>query len=123
MLLSRLQSDVLVQSYLQYVDPFVRVLHKPRLLYELNHYRRGIFLDADLFECQLYVIYALALIPMTTDECLLKLGVEKSMLMEIFKHAVGARLAQLNIPSSHKIRNLQTFILYLVSWCSCSLVP
>lgn len=40
-LLSQSQGDFLVQSYVLYVDPFIRLSHKPRLLFELNRFAEG----------------------------------------------------------------------------------
>lgn len=114
-LLSQSQSDFLVQSYVLYVDPFIRLSHKPRLLFELNHFRRGILPDREEFKRELSVVYALGLIPLSAVDCMLQFGVEKSMLMKNFKDAASRGLARLNVAASHKIRNLRTFLLYIVS--------
>ncbi|KAF2805983.1 uncharacterized protein BDZ99DRAFT_479992 [Mytilinidion resinicola] len=111
--ISQVHSDLLVRSFIQNVDPFLRILHKPRLLLELNYVRRGILRDGDDFECQLHVIYALGTIPMTDDECIFQFGVEKSILMSNLKAAAERALSRLNITSSHKIRSLQTLLLYI----------
>lgn len=114
-ILSRDQSDLLVESYVLHVDPFIRLSHKPRMLLELNQFRRGILPDGQEFESELSVIYALGLIPLTAEECILHLGTDKSTLMKSFKHAASHGLARLNMAASHKIRNLRTFLLYIVS--------
>ncbi|RDI82775.1 hypothetical protein Vi05172_g7203 [Venturia inaequalis] len=111
--LSPSQSDFLVQSYVLYVDPFIRVSHKPSLLFELNHFRRGILPDRKEFGSELSVIHALGLVPLPADDCMLQFGVEKSLLMKNFKDAANRGLAQLNVAASHKIRNLRTFLLYI----------
>jgi hypothetical protein len=120
-LLSQSQSDFLAHNYVLYVDPFIRLSHKPRLLLELNHFRRGILPDGQDFECELFVIYALGLIPVTADECMLQMGGEKSTLMRTFKDAAGRGLVRLNVASSHKIRNLRSFLLYIVNMISDTL--
>jgi hypothetical protein len=90
-------------------------LHKPRLLFDLKHFRGGTLEDPDNFESHLAVIYALALIPMTEDECLLELGQVKSSLMDSFKEAAQRGLGRLNVATTHKILSLQTLVLYVVS--------
>jgi hypothetical protein len=117
-LLSQPQSDFLVHSYVLHVDPFIRLSHKPRLLLDLNHFRRGILLDGQDCECELFVIYALGIIPLTADECMLQMGAEKPTLMRTFKDAASRGLVRLNVASSHKIRNLRTFLLYIVNMIS-----
>ncbi|KAF2498521.1 hypothetical protein BU16DRAFT_524625 [Lophium mytilinum] len=111
--LSQANSDLLVRSFVQNVDPFLRILHKPRLLLELNHLRRGILRDGNQLESQLQVIHALGAIPMTEDECIIHFGVEKSALMSNLRNAAERGLSRLNITSTHKIRNLQTLLLYI----------
>lgn len=109
----------MIQSYVLHVDPFIRLSHKPRLLFELNHFRRGILPDRDEFESERSVIHALGLVPLSVVDCMLQFGVEKLVLMKTFKDAASRGLARLNVAASHKIRNLRTFLLYIVS-CSRS---
>lgn len=113
--LSQTQHDYLVQCFQDYVDPFIRILHKPRIVHELNQYRRGTLENSSDFECHMDAIYALALIPLTDDDCQFQLGAEKPALMRVFKDRVESGLRKLKVASSTKMRDLQTFLLYIVS--------
>jgi hypothetical protein len=108
------QSDVFLRVFSENVSPFVRVLHGPRLTFEVNDFRKGKLPDAHIFECQLFVLFALAIITLKPEECIAEFGQEKSVLIKSFKHAAEHGLAHLQIASTHKIRTLQVYLLYIV---------
>jgi hypothetical protein len=104
-----------MHSFLDHVAPFARVLHKPRLLFELNHYRRGILQDCKEFKAQLAVVNALALLPLSPEECFFHFGAGKQNLMQNLKDEAARGLGRMQIMTSHRIRTLQSLILYIVS--------
>ncbi len=61
---STFESDFLLQTFIDKVDPFLKILHKPTLRLDLNHFRRGILQEPIGFQCRLFAVYALALLPM-----------------------------------------------------------
>lgn len=113
--LSQAGSDYLMQAFMKNVDQFVRVLHKPTVLKQLNHFRRGILPECDGFQGQLSAIYSLAALSISEDDSMMNFGVERATLLQQFRADVERSLAHLNITTTHKISTLQTFLLHIVS--------
>ncbi|OAL18896.1 hypothetical protein AYO22_10225 [Fonsecaea multimorphosa] len=107
------ETDFLIQMFFDKVDPFVKILHKPTLRRELNHFRRGVCTNPTEFECRLFVIYALALLSMCSEMIEYRLHESKKSLLSRFRSYVEHGLSQVNLTTSHSLFTLQTFLLYI----------
>ncbi|KAL2358954.1 hypothetical protein BJ546DRAFT_1045436 [Cryomyces antarcticus] len=87
-------TDFLVQTFITNVDPLVRVLYKPRLLYELKHFRQDELLDSQGFECLLFAPYAMALLSLQPNGCLNTSPVNCEMLRASSSVGLAVRIAQ-----------------------------
>ena len=115
------KSDFLMHSFCANVDQFVRILHKPTVLTQLNHLRRGILVDADDFVCHLSAIYNLAVLSLSNEDCLRTTGEPRAVLLNRFRRDVERGLGRLDITISHKLSSLQTLLLHIVSLSAKSL--
>lgn len=113
------QSAYLIDTFRSNVDPFVRVLHKPTMLKQVNHFQRGII--GVEFETQLSAIYNLAVLSLTEDDCVQNLGQSRENLLQHFKADVEHGLRKIDLTTTHQLMALQTLLLHLVSMnCSIS---
>ncbi|OAP59884.1 hypothetical protein AYL99_04886 [Fonsecaea erecta] len=110
---SMTDSDFLIHTFLDKVDPFVKVLHKPTLQLELNHFRRGVSANPAELECRLFVIYSLALLSMCPALVEYRFHESKKVLLSRFRSHVEHGLSQVNLTTSHSLFTLQTFLLYI----------
>lgn len=108
--------DYLMQAYISNVDQSVRILHKPTLLKQLNHFRRGLLCDPQEFQCQLATVYCLALLSLSEQDCQLYLGQPRVTLIARFRGEVERLILVLNITRTHRLSALQTLILHIVGY-------
>ncbi|OCT50974.1 hypothetical protein CLCR_08109 [Cladophialophora carrionii] len=107
------ESDFLVQTFVEKVDPFVKILHKPTLLLELNHFRRGILANSAEFQVRLFAVYALALLPLCSTMVEYRFHELKKVLLSRYRSHVEQGLSQLNLTTTQSVSTLQTFLLYI----------
>ncbi|KIW66396.1 hypothetical protein PV04_05732 [Phialophora macrospora] len=107
------ESDFLVQMFVEKVDPFIKILHKPTLHLELNHFRRGILANPAEFQVRLFAIYALALLPMCSALVEYRFHQSKKVLLSRYRSHVEQGLNQLNLTMTQSLSTLQTFLLYI----------
>ncbi|KAJ9609848.1 hypothetical protein H2200_006177 [Cladophialophora chaetospira] len=107
------EGDFLVQCFKEKVDPFVKILHKPTLQLELNHFRRGILSDPVEFQCRLVAVYALALLPMCSMIVEHRYHEPKDAMVARYRSYVEQGLSQLNLTTTQSVSTLQTFLLYI----------
>lgn len=115
LMVSPAQSEYLIRAYISHVDQSVRVLHKPTLLKQVNFLWRGVLPDFQEFECQLIVIYCLALLSLSSEDCEEHLGQSREALAERLRAQAERGIATLSVATTHKLASLQTFVLYIVS--------
>jgi hypothetical protein len=109
------ESEFLLRTYIEKVDPFVKILHKPSLQMELNHFRRGVLPNEVEFECRLFAVYSLALLPMCSTLVEYRLHESKKVLLSRYRSYVEHGLSQLNLTTTQSLSTLQTYLLYIVS--------
>ncbi|KAJ5804889.1 hypothetical protein N7474_010776 [Penicillium riverlandense] len=105
--------DYLINTYIQFVDPFLRILHVPQMLRELNLFRRGVLVGAPQFECRVFVVYSLATLSLTDEECRIHLGEAKNALQTRFKTCATQGLEGLSLHTTHEESALQTYLMYI----------
>ncbi|EXJ58021.1 hypothetical protein A1O7_05444 [Cladophialophora yegresii CBS 114405] len=111
--LSTRESDFLVQTFVEKVDPFVKILHKPTLHLELNHFRRGILANPTEFQVRLFAVYALGLLPLCSTMVEYRFHESKKGLLSRYRSHVEQGLSQLNLTTTQSLSTLQTFLLYI----------
>ncbi|EXJ69104.1 uncharacterized protein A1O5_08039 [Cladophialophora psammophila CBS 110553] len=99
--------------FLDKVDPFVKILHKPTLQVELNHFRRGVSANPTEFGCRLLVVYSLALLSMCSTLVEYRLHESKKVLLSRYRSYVEHSLSRMNLTTSQSLSTLQTFLLYI----------
>ncbi|KEF55103.1 uncharacterized protein A1O9_08756 [Exophiala aquamarina CBS 119918] len=110
---SRDEGDFLLKVFVEKVDPFVHLLHKPSFLSELNHFRRGLLGSDTTFEIMLFTIYMLALLPLKPATVETRLHEPKVALMSRYRSYVEYGLSRKNITTSQSLSTLQAFLLYM----------
>ncbi|KAJ5605399.1 hypothetical protein N7510_008180 [Penicillium lagena] len=105
--------DYLINTYIQFVDPFIRILHVPQMLRELNLFRRGVLVRAPQFECLVFIVYSLATLSITDEECRIHLGEAKHALQTRFKTCATQGLEGLRLHTTHEESALQTYLMYI----------
>ncbi|KAK4628633.1 Bikaverin cluster transcription factor bik5 [Fulvia fulva] len=100
--------------YKDRVDPLCKVLHIPTTeatvlsaASHLSNLSRG-------FECLLFAIYYGATTSLSAQDCLLKLGEEKSTLLARYRFAIEQALARANFLTTEEIVVLQAFVVFLM---------
>lgn len=114
-LLCPTRGDFLTETFMFRVDLFVCILHKPTVLKQLNHFRRGVLPDWKEFECQLSAIYNLAILSLNENECATHLDESREALLARFRSDVERGLDRLSLTTTHKVSALQTLLLHIVS--------
>ncbi|KIW91904.1 uncharacterized protein Z519_07874 [Cladophialophora bantiana CBS 173.52] len=94
------ESDFLIQMFLDKVDPFVKILHKPTLLLELNHFRRGVSANPTEFGCRLFVVYSLALLSMCSTLVEFRLHESKEVLLSRYRSYAEHSLSRMDLTTS-----------------------
>lgn len=96
------------------VDPLCKVLHVPTLegtiisaASHLTNLSRG-------FECLLFAIYYGATTSLSAQDCLIKLGEEKAVLLTRYRFAIEQALARVNFLTTEEIGVLQSFVIFLI---------
>ncbi|KAK5134016.1 hypothetical protein LTR08_007021 [Meristemomyces frigidus] len=102
------------EVYKDRVDPLVKVLHiptiEPTVLSAASHLpnlSKG-------FETLLFTIYYGATTSLSPQDCLLKFGEEKSVLLSRYRFAVEQALARANFLTTEEAIVLQAFVIFLI---------
>ena len=112
--LSPVSADYLTHAYLQNVDQFVRVLHKPTILKQRNQLRRGVLSEPHEFQCQLSAIHSLAALSISDEDSIARIGMPRDVLVHQLRLDTERALVTLNVTTTHKLSTLQTFLLHIV---------
>ncbi|GAB7350167.1 hypothetical protein MBLNU459_g0832t1 [Dothideomycetes sp. NU459] len=100
--------------YRERVDPLVKVLHipttEPTVLAAASHLANL----SKSFEVLMFTIYYGAATSLTTEECLAKLGEERSVLLSRYRFAIEQALARANFLTTEELVVLEAFVVYLI---------
>ncbi len=119
---SHSQAHSVYASFMNNVDPVVKMLHGPSL-------RRYFVEETGELDCSpgpkgwealRFAIYYTTTTSLTPDECLKRLGEEKAVLLLRFRASTELALARADFVNSEEMSTLQALVLYLVS-CSSNL--
>jgi hypothetical protein len=114
---TRSQVHSLYSSFLENVEPVVKMLHCPSL-------RRYLVEESGELECSpgpkgwdalKFAIYYTTTTSLTPDECLQRLGEEKAVLLPRFRSSTELALARADFVNTEEMSTLQALVLYLVS--------
>lgn len=108
------QIELYWELYKDRVDPLVKVLHIPTLeptvlsaASRLSNLSKG-------FEALLFTIYYGTVTSLNAEDCLSKLGEERSVLLARYRFAVEQALARTNFLTSEEMIVLQAFVIFLI---------
>ena len=112
---TRLQADLLCNIYFRNSDPFIKLVHKTRFIFDLEQFRQGVLDHSARFEALLFAIYGLATMSMSHEYITTHFSGETRInLLSRFQMATELALTRLNFLRSHTLVTLQAFLLYLV---------
>lgn len=106
---------VLWQAYLENINPMTKVIHYPTLQQtliqattHLDNLPRGL-------EALMFSIYGAAVFSMEDDECAMKLGESRKVLLGRYRHATRKALARAKFLATADMQVIQAFLLYLMT--------
>ena len=112
---TRVQADLLCTIYFRNVDPFVKLVHKPRFILDLEQFWQGLLDHSARFEALLFAIYGLAIMSISHEYINTHFSGETRLnLLSRFQMATEVALTRSNFLRSHSLVTLQAFLLYLV---------
>ncbi|WPG98895.1 Bikaverin cluster transcription factor bik5 [Acrodontium crateriforme] len=108
------QIEIYWELYKDRVDPLVKVLHIPTLeptvlsaASRLSNLSKG-------FEALLFAIYYGTVTSLNAEDCLAKLGEDRSVLLARYRFAVEQALARTNFLTTEETIVLQAFVIFLI---------
>jgi hypothetical protein len=104
----------LLRTFIEKVDPFVKILHKPTLQRDFNYFCRDILPNPKEFECLLFAVYGLALLSLTSTSIEYRFHEQKHAILARYRSYVAHGLGQLNFTTSQSLSTLQILLLYMV---------
>jgi len=113
---SRPQADLLCSLYFKNIDPFLKLLHRPRFFYDLSQFRRGVLNHSVQFEALLSTMFYLTLISLSEEYVCTNFESEsKAKMMDNFRKLAEKTLVRSGFMQSHSLVSFQAYLLYLVS--------
>jgi hypothetical protein len=109
------QIMILWRIFVEHVDPVIRMLHKPTAQKSIVEAKDSIAEMSKPFEALMFSIYFASVTSMTEEECQIRLGENKDVLLIRYRFAVQQSFARAGFLSTHSIVMLQALIIYLVS--------
>ncbi|KNG81759.1 fungal specific transcription factor [Aspergillus nomiae NRRL 13137] len=102
------------QTYLDVVDPVLKVFHVPTVQRQVTSVIRGRFnLDAPT-ECLIFAIYYSTVVTMSAEECREEFDEDKAVILTRYRTGVEQALSRANFLTSLDLTVLQAFALYLI---------
>ena len=116
---TRIQADLLCNIYFRNVDPFVKLVHKTRFVFDPEQFWQGVLDHSAPFEAFLFAIYGLATMSISHEYITTHFSGETRInLLSRFQKATELALMTSNFLRSHSLVTLQAFLLYLVRFRS-----
>ncbi|KAM0325463.1 hypothetical protein ACHAQA_007450 [Verticillium albo-atrum] len=109
-------------TYVENVEPIIKVLHIPSTLRMVESTSQQPALVSKADECLLFAIYHFAVMSMTDQECLDKMGAPRATLTERYHLATRQALVNASFLSTTAMTVLQALVMYLVA-CQHSYDP
>ncbi|KAF2224698.1 fungal-specific transcription factor domain-containing protein [Elsinoe ampelina] len=100
--------------YKDRVDPLVKVLHIPSITPTILTSASHLANLSKGFEALLFAIYYGATTSLSPEECLSKLGEDRSVLLSRYRFAVEQALARANFLTAEELVILQAFVIFLM---------
>lgn len=109
------QSELLCKIFWRIVEPFVKVLHRPKFAKELDQYRRQSHPFQSDFEALLFSIHALAIAALPPEIVQQVFNESKDVMLARFQLEAEKALSRANFLKSRSETCLQAFLYYVVS--------
>ncbi|KAL2130870.1 hypothetical protein VTI74DRAFT_5844 [Chaetomium olivicolor] len=103
------------QIYRQRVNPLAKIIHVPTLEPDIRRAAYGPNAVPKNIEALLYSIFLMAVVALTADECLDKLGHSREEAIQMYSEGVRSALTQMNFLTAYDFTSLQALVLYLMS--------
>lgn len=111
---SELEADLLVNTFFNNVDPFVRILHKDSFLADLSLFRKGKLSSVRTFNALLFSVYGLAAASFDPKNMAVTFGANRESILDRYQESQEVALHQLDFVNSNRIPVFQIFLYYLV---------
>lgn len=108
------QLEIYWDIYKENVDPLVKVLHIPSLEPTVLAAASHLANLSKSFEALMFAIYYGAATSLSPEDCLIKLGEERSVLLARYKFAIEQALARANFLVTEELVVLQAFVIFLI---------
>ncbi|KAF4552830.1 Fungal specific transcription factor domain-containing protein 15 [Elsinoe fawcettii] len=109
-----MQIETYWSIYKDRVDPLVKVLHIPSITPTILTSASHLANLSKGFEALLFAIYYGATTSLSPEECLSRLGEERSVLLSRYRFAVEQALARANFLTAEELVILQAFVIFLM---------
>ena len=109
-----MQLETYWDIYKENVDPLVKVLHIPSLEPTVLAAASHLANLSKSFEALLFAIYYGAATSLSAEDCIVKLGEERSVLLARYKFAIEQALARANFLTTEELVVLQAFVIFLI---------
>lgn len=103
------------KTFVECVDPFAKILHRPTTLAVLQRTASDPKRASPKTVCLLFAIYHFAVSAMDDVRCSQVLGQPKAFLLEMYQHALKQALVSVNFLRSTDRTVLQAYVLFLLS--------
>ncbi|KAK0247275.1 hypothetical protein LTS09_017581 [Friedmanniomyces endolithicus] len=109
--------QVLFTAFIENVDPKFKVFHVPTLRRLFEEGKPYLGHDASSPSCQALkaVAWYAAVNTMTDDECEIRLGQQRTELIQRYRRTADVRIAQVDVVNTNDLTTLQAFVAYLVA--------
>lgn len=102
------------QVYKEYIDPVIKIIHVPSMQIQVEAAMHNPARSSKPMEAFLFSVYYAATTALSPEDCHLKFGEARDVLVKRFKFAVEQALSRANFLISEEMLVLQAFITFLV---------
>lgn len=106
---------LLWQIFLDNVNPMTKLIHQPTFQETLVHASSNLDNLPRGLEAMMFAIYSAAVFSIADDECEMKLGESRKVLLARYRHATRKALARARFMATSELVVLQAFTIYLLT--------
>lgn len=114
------QIDYLWQTFVERVDPVIKLLHKPTFQKQIDEAKLNTIGLNKYFEALLFSIYFASATSMSEEDCELHFQEAKEVMLNKYRFAVQQSFARADFLRTHNNILLQALVIYMVRISICS---